>query len=250
MDFELTKREILASISIVAIMLLIGVIISGKISDYVNDRNETYNKAVKIDNNNMFEYAMRTDVGHAFVYGDLEAADTVSYPEIDGEYIFVKKVEERYERHTRTVTKTDSNEKKHTRTEVYYEWDAEDTEIKHANEIIFCGFIFDYFKIQLPSPNYIDTLEGDKSFSFKSGEYVKVIFKYYGVSTKFTGTVFTDLRNNTISDSTVLYNGMDIDETVKYLESDGLNIGFWILWILLIIAVVFGFYYLDNHWLE
>ena len=32
-NFEITKREILASISIVAVMLLIGVLISAKISD-------------------------------------------------------------------------------------------------------------------------------------------------------------------------------------------------------------------------
>lgn len=46
-DFEITKREILASISIIAVLLLIGFIISGKISDYVMDKNEKYNKAVK-----------------------------------------------------------------------------------------------------------------------------------------------------------------------------------------------------------
>ena len=33
-NFEITKREILVSVSIVAIMLLIGVLIAGKISDY------------------------------------------------------------------------------------------------------------------------------------------------------------------------------------------------------------------------
>lgn len=35
-NFEITKREILVSVSIVAIMLLIGVLIAGKISDYCN----------------------------------------------------------------------------------------------------------------------------------------------------------------------------------------------------------------------
>ena len=38
-DFEITKREILASISIIAVMLLIGFVISGKISNYILDRN-------------------------------------------------------------------------------------------------------------------------------------------------------------------------------------------------------------------
>ena len=34
-DFEITKREILASISIIAMMLLIGFVISGRISNYI-----------------------------------------------------------------------------------------------------------------------------------------------------------------------------------------------------------------------
>ena len=68
-DFEITKREILASISIVAIMLLIGVLIAGKISDYQLDKNEKYNKAVKIESQELFEYGMRTNIGNAFVYG-------------------------------------------------------------------------------------------------------------------------------------------------------------------------------------
>lgn len=36
-------------LSIVAIMLLIGVLNAGKISDYQLDKNEKYNKAIKIE---------------------------------------------------------------------------------------------------------------------------------------------------------------------------------------------------------
>lgn len=68
-DFEITKREILASVSIIAIMLLIGVIIAGKISESQLDANEKYNKSIKIDTLDLFEYGMRTNIGNAFVYG-------------------------------------------------------------------------------------------------------------------------------------------------------------------------------------
>lgn len=54
-DFEITKREILASISIVAVMILFGILISSKISEYQMDKNEIYNKAVKIENSEMFQ---------------------------------------------------------------------------------------------------------------------------------------------------------------------------------------------------
>lgn len=47
---EITKREVLASVSIVAVMLLTGFLISGKIQNSIMDDNEQYNKAVKIEN--------------------------------------------------------------------------------------------------------------------------------------------------------------------------------------------------------
>lgn len=249
-DFKITKREIIASVSIVAIMLLIGVMISGKISDRQMDKNEIYNKAVKIESADIFEYGMRTNIGNAFVYGDLKAVDTVSYPEIKGEYMYVKKVEERYERHEREVTKKDSNGKEYTEIEVYYEWDVEDSESKNAKEINFCGVTFPYSKIDLPGSEYIETIKGDKVWSWYSGEYVKVRFKYYGVKTKYTGTIFTELRDGTIKDNTSFYKDMKIDEVLENLTSGVGLVVFWIFWILLIGVCVFGFYYIDNRWLE
>ena len=138
----------------------------------------------------------------------------------------------------------------YTEVEVYYEWDTENIESQHADEVKFCGVVFPYSKIDLPNSNHIDTIKGDKVYSWKSGEYVKVKFEYFGVSTKYTGTIFTDLRDKTISDNTNFYNNMSIDETAQCLESSGGEIIFWVLWIILITIIVFGFYYLDNKWLE
>lgn len=95
-NFEITKREIIASISIIAVMFLIGVLISSKISDWQINQNDKYNKAVKIESTDLFQYGMETNVGNAFVYGELKAVDTVTYPEIGGKYIYVKKVKEKY----------------------------------------------------------------------------------------------------------------------------------------------------------
>ena len=82
--FTITKREVIASISIIAVMLLIGFFISDKIYENQLDANEKYNKAAKIKTQETFEYGMRTNIGNAFVYGNLEAIDTVTYPEIGG----------------------------------------------------------------------------------------------------------------------------------------------------------------------
>jgi hypothetical protein len=242
-DFEITKREIIVSISIIAVMSLIGVLISGKISENQMDKNEIYNKAIKVESTDMFQYGMNTNVGNAFVYGDLKAVDTVTYPEIGGEYMYVEKVKEKYTMHTRTVTKTrtvNGKTETYTETETYWSWDRVDSENKKCKEISFCGITFNSSKINIPSDNYIDTI--------KESSHIR--YKYYGTGTKFTGTIFTDLRDKTISDNTNFYNNMNIEETVEYKQSSGGEIIFWIFWIMLIGACVFGFYYIDNRWLE
>lgn len=238
-EFEITKREIIASVSIIAVLLLIGVLISGKISEYQIDMNEIYNKSVKITDPELFEYGMRTNIGNAFVYGDLEAIDTVTYPEIGGEYMYVEKVEEKYTMHTRTVTTT-INGKTHTRTETYWSWDHVGSESIMCKELSFCGVIFDSWKIEIPDADYIGTI--------KESSHIR--YKYYGTKTKYKGTIFSELKDKTISDHTSFYKNMTIEETVDHLESGGLVVIFWFFWLIFIAACVYGFYYIDNKWLE
>ncbi len=239
---EITKREVLASVSIVAVMLLIGFLISGKIQNSIMDKNERYNKAVKIEDEELFRYGMDTNVGDAFVYGDLEAVDTVTYPEIGGEYMYVEKKEEHYNMHTRVYTTTDGKGHTTTHTQVYWSWDYAGGEDMQCKEVSFCGIVFDSNKIELPSADYIDTIK----------ESSRVRYKYYGTGVKFKGTIFTELKDKTISDNTHFYQSRTINETVEHLELKEVfwQVLFWIFWIGLIGAVVYGFYYLDNEWLE
>lgn len=240
-DFEITKREILASVSIIAIMLLIGVIISGKISESQLDANEKYNKAIKIDTLDLFEYGMRTNIGNAFVYGTLEAVDTVTYPEIDGVYMYVEKVKEKYTKHTRTVSDYDEDGNKiGEHEEEYWTWDRVDSEELKCKEISFLGHVFSSDKIDIPGSHYIETIK----------ESSKIRWKYYGVNPSFIGTIFTDLRNGTITNNTPFYDNLTISETISNLESSSCLVWFWIFWIFLTGFCVYGFYYLDNNWLE
>ena len=114
---EITKHEIIISVAIAAVMLIIGSFMSGRITDMQNDKNAEYQKAVHIETSNLLRYGMDTNVGNAFVYGDLQAVDTVTFDEVGGKYLYIEKVKERYERHEREVTVTDSNGIKHTKTE-------------------------------------------------------------------------------------------------------------------------------------
>lgn len=241
--FEITKRELLASISIVAVMLLLGILIGDKISDWQMDQNAKYDTAVKIDTQELFEYGMRTNVGNSFVYGDLKAVDTVTYPEIGGAYMYVEKVEEHYNMHTRRVAHTrtvNGHTETYYTTETYWSWDYAGSEELVCEEISFLGVKLDIEKIDIPDSEYIDTIK-------QSGH---VRFKYYGVGLQFTGTIFTELKNQTISDGTPFYENLTIEETVEHLETGAWLIVFWVCWIIFTGACVCGFYYIDNRWLE
>jgi hypothetical protein len=239
-EFVITSREIIASISIIAVMVIIGVLISTNISEHQMDKNEVYNKAVKIESKEMFQYGMDTNVGNAFVYGTLKAVDTVTYPEIGGEYMSVKKVEEHYTRHERTVYEyDDKGNVTGSHVEEYWTWDQYDSWSKNCEKVTFLGIKFDYGKIYKPSESYIETI--------KENYYVRYV--YYGSDTSYKGTIFTKLENNTVN-NTEFYKNMTIEETIEYLQSDGGVIIFWIFWLIVICVIVFGFYYLDNNWLE
>lgn len=247
---EITKREIIVSIVIISILLIIGFFISEGITNTQNDKDAEYIKATHIEDTELFQYGMDTNIGNTFVYGDLIAVDTVTFDEIDGEYLHIEKIKKLYERHEREVTETDSEGKNHTKIEVYYEWETEDIESKTSQNITFCGIKFPYGKIPFSSDRYIKTINADREYSWQSGEYVKVKYEYYGTPVKHTGTIYAYLADGTIPDNTQFHENVTIEELLESYTSHIGNILFWIFWIGLIIAVVFGFYYLENNWLE
>ena len=244
MSYHITKREILFSIVIISLMLLIGFIIHVNINDNLMIQYQEYNTALKIENDtNMFTYGMRTNVGNAFVYGELKAVDPVTYHEIEGSYSYVEKVKEKYTKHYRTVTKTRTNANGKTETyterEEYWTWDAVDRWSKSSTKITFLDVEFDYGTIDFPCSNYIDTQ--NESF------YIRYV--YYGSPAECVGTLYTVLNNNTINEPK-FYNNYNIEETIENLESGWQLILFWFFWILLTGGCVIAFCYLDNKWLE
>ena len=84
---KITKREVIFSIALICVMFIVGIVLSDKINDDLMEQYQKYNTALQInDDPELFRYGMRTNVGNAFVHGDLAAVDPVSYPEVDGLY--------------------------------------------------------------------------------------------------------------------------------------------------------------------
>lgn len=240
---KITKREIIFSVVIVCVMLIFGIVISEKINDGLMTKYQQYNTALQIESNaDLFQYGMRTNVGNAFVYGELAAVKSVTYPEIGGEYASVTKVTERYTQHTRTVTKTKTVNGKtqtYTETETYWTWDEIDRDHVHVSTIAFLNNEFPYGTIDYFPERHIDTLD--------AGYHLRNV--YYGSELSYEGTLYANLADDTITE-TSFYCNKTIDETIEYLETEWQLVLFWILWIILIGLSVYGFYYIDNKWLE
>lgn len=239
-DFEITKREIIGALIITCGMILTGIGISNGIADAVQNSNREYQQALKVDTQDMFEYGMATNVGNAFVYGELAAVDTVSFDDIPGSYLYVRRELEEYTMHTREVEHTDSKGNKYTETEIYYTWDTVSHKDKHANFITFLGVRFDYQKIVRPTAHYIDTV-------YKSSDFRYV---YYGVDPKHTGTIYCRLADNTIPDHTTFHEDKNCEELLESFCESPAVVLFWIGWIILTGIIVFIFVYMENDWLE
>lgn len=239
--FEITARELLFSVIIVIFMLTVGFFISEKISSVNDEKNQEYEQAAKIDNDReLFEYGMRTNIGNAFVSGTLKAVDTVSLPEIDGEYAYITKIKEKYTQHTKIVEHSDG---KHTWTtvETYYTWDVVDHEDFACSRITFLDHEFECETIKFPKERYLETIN----------ESSRIRYKYYVRDIEYSGTIYTWLGDNTISKATFIEN-KGINDAVEYMcgfSKAGVVI-FWIVWIIFIGAAVYGFCYLDNRWVE
>lgn len=240
---EIKKREVIVSVVIVAVMFVLGFLISGKVTDAQNDKNAEYYKAIHIDNTDLFVYGMNTNTGNAFIYGDLKSVDPVSFDKIDGQYMYIKKVEEHYNRHTRTVTKTktvNGKTRTYTDTEVYYSWDYHDSWEKHSEKISFCGVEFDYGKVVTPGSYHLDTIK----------ESSRVRHVYYVVDAQHTGTIYTNLFDGTISDNSKFFKDTSIEESLERCTANYPIVIFWVLWGILTCGLVVGFYYLENRWLD
>lgn len=242
-DFEITLRELLFSLIIVLCMMTMGFLISEKISSRADEKNQEYEQAAKIDGDkDLFEYAMRTNAGNAFVYGILKAEDPVSLPEIDGQYAYICKTRQEYRNHTRVVTDYDEDGTLcGTHEETYYSWDTVGHTEYSCTEISFLNHKFSYGTIPFPADQLIEEIM----------ESNDVRYLYSVCSTEYEGTVYGRLADSTISKATFI-KGMDINEAIEYKcsMSQVEVIIFWVIWIILIGGAVFGFCYLDNRWIE
>ncbi len=195
-DFTITKREILVSIAITLILVGLGFCISSVIENKTNESNEKYFKSLKINNDEeMFKHAIKTNIGYVLAHGKVQAVEGVSIEDIEGKYFKIKKVKEKYTKHTKQVahtrTKSDGTTETYYTTEEYWTWDYAGQEEWKTEKFIFLNVEFDYGTINFNNTEYLTTIQTDSTT-----RYV-----YYIIPFEFEGTLSTYITNNTITNN-------------------------------------------------
>lgn len=242
---EITKREILASVTILAVMVGIGVWLSAPILSKATERYFAVASSVVVNTDEEFDYISRTNAGRFLANGTLSVIDTVRIEELPGVYSVIKKVKEEHRLHTEVYTTTDSKGRATTHVRTYYSWDeVEDWNYK-AERAMFCGKEFkfnDVYKVRTQE----DTIIEVKTKIFENDtRYV-----YYTAPVSFDGIMLGNAMNRKY-DNLKFINGLTAEQYIKKAERK-LNentIIFWILWSLLTVGMIVGFYALENKWL-
>lgn len=242
---EITKREILLSITIFAIMIGFGVWISSPILSKATNKYIEAASSVVVNDAEKFGYIKRTDAGRFIADGTLAVIDTLLIDGLPKPYSYVEKDKEEYRMHTETYTITDSKGRTQTRTRTYWSWDVVKTWNYKSERGVFLGqefgmdSIFRYHSKQ-------DTIVKVKTGLFNNDtRYV-----YYTCPPSFDGIMIGVAENKTYSNPKFIQN----TNSEKYLEKmeknvNGGTIAFWILWIILTGGIIVGFYALENKWL-
>lgn len=242
---EITKREILASVTILAIMVGIGVWLSAPILSKATERYLAVASSVVANTDDEFDYISRTNAGRFLANGTLSAIDTVRLEELPGVYSSVKKVKEEYRLHTEVYTTTDGKGHTTTHTRTYHSWD----EVKHwnykAERAMFRGKEFkidEVYRVRIQK----DTIIKVKTKMFENDtRYV-----YYTAPVSFDGVMLGSAMNRKYEEPKFI-NGLTAEEYIKNTERklNGSTVLFWILWSLLTAGMIAGFYALENKWL-
>lgn len=265
-DMRVTKREVLVSVIILLLMLAIGFLISQDISSNIEEQNEVYHKALKIEDMNTYNYAKTIGVGECFATYTLDADTPQSVEELTGEYLYIERIYEEEHQKTRVVeeeyTDSDGNKKTRTKTETYWEWDIMSRDYYESPTVTINGESVDTDRIvglssrtesldsSTVASNYQDRL-GLSSTYLKVGSHRRWSFRVIPLHSE--GSMYVDLGDGIIRSKKIsLHPDIAVQDLYdSYVSSSKAGIIiFWIVWIIFTGGIIFAYCYFDNDYLE
>lgn len=271
-DSEITRGEIIVVGIAFIIWTALCIVVNLNITNNTLKKNEKYYKSIKIDNDEkIFKYAMKADEGNALVYGTVKAIDTVTLPEIVGEYMAIKVEVERYNQYSREVEdKNEDGEVIGSHIETWEEWNYETSHLYTSKCVKFLGVDFPYSKFRI---NNYKILDLDKNISkellskvhfnmlYENNHFFDSVgdlrYTFYVVPTEVDITAFGNLRENNmfnvnLRERPVEVHYCTIPKVIEKLENGKKvpNVIFTIIWYIAFIGGAYYFVMQRNKWAD
>lgn len=281
-NFEITLREVVISLTIL-IACLTGLMMGTfAIKDSYVGRNDMYDTADVYSTQEYFDFGLAGGTGRAFIYADIVAGNLVSFPELKEDFVYVKRVKQTWDLVTKTRTVTyQCGKNTCTRIETYTEWEwvTHDRVTIHSDTLLINGYEVDYDDVSGIHDHDLElelnmfetsTIGGKEIYEITgwSNDYIEVgnsgIFNsndtryYYQVirpSDIVNGSMFVNFKDRIMTPgetSSFRFYEMNEEELLVHMHKSpvGWYIFMWTFGIIITSGLIFGFYYLDNAWLN
>lgn len=204
--------------------------------DHANSEIQKYNTAVRVEDNNKFNYAVDSRQGRIISSGEFKTKDPVKFENFKGEYTKIIRILEEYRPHTYTTC--DSKGK--CRTHTYYSWDEVSRETKKSNAVIFRDRKYSSSKFNFSSFEHeAEKKEIPVGFWERKKRYVfRVIDK------ELSGSFYAETNENGLNNNILVHN-KSLDELLESIRQGTLTaeIISWSILLLVSAAIVYVCYY-------
>lgn len=155
-----------------------------------------FENAVHVENHDELKNYINTSGAGFSSYGTLTAEDFVSYPDVEGNYLYIVKVKETY---NRDIIQSIVGDK----------WSEVSREEKHSQDIAFDGIPADVDNLTFFNAELISTVNVSKHTRYR----------YYGITIDTSGTVMRNDGEKTVT----FYAGYDKETLQKNIEEEYRN---------------------------
>lgn len=204
--------------------------------DHANSEIQKYNTAIRVEDDDKFNYAIDSKQGRIISSGKFKAKDLVKFENLNGEYIKIIRILEEYRSHTYTTC----NSKGKCQTHTYYSWDEVSRETKKSNTVIFRNREYSSSKFNFSDfEREAEKKEIPVGFWERKKRYVfRVIDK------ELSGSFYTETNENGLNDNILVHN-KSLDELLKSVRQGTLTaeIISWSILLLVSTVIVYVCYY-------
>lgn len=204
--------------------------------DHANSEIQKYNTAVRVEDNNKFNYAVDSKQGRIISSGEFKTKDPVKFENFDGEYMKIIRILEEYRPHTYTTCSSKGKCQTHT----YYSWDEVSRETKKSNAVIFRDRKYSSSKFNFSSFEHeAEKKEIPVGFWERKKRYVfRVIDK------ELSGSFYAETNENGLNDNILVHN-KSLDELLESVRQGALTaeIISWLVFLAVVTSISGACYY-------